>query len=217
MATSEIAIIIPALNEEATIEKVVSMLMPHGKVLVINDGSTDKTKELAKKAGAFVVSHKKSQGYDAALNTGFKVASDLNAKYVITFDADGQHDTSKLKEYITELKKGYRLVLGKRPFKARFSEKIMGFYFKKRFGIHDILCGMKGYDIDLYRRYGHFDTINSIGTELTFVSLKDNVSFSEILIPTQDREDIPRFGQFITANYKILKAFIKLVIMDPKI
>lgn len=215
MATNELAIVIPALNEQETIGRVVASLVPYGTVIVVDDGSTDETKLRAEKHGAVVISHQQNQGYDQALNTGFQKASELNLKYIITFDADGQHDITKLEEFHNELKSGIPLVLGARPFKARISEKIMGVYFKQRFGVHDILCGFKGYHMDLYKKYGSFDTIKSIGTELSYVWLKEKVPFKEIAIPIHDRADTPRFGQYFKANYKIMMAFLRLVNRDP--
>ena len=105
----KVAIVIPAFNEEATISNVVQSVKEHGIVVVVNDASSDKTKQIAESAGAIVVSHKYNKGYDSALNSGFKRAEELNCDGVITFDADGEHKTKDMKK-IREIL--YNLVLG---------------------------------------------------------------------------------------------------------
>jgi glycosyltransferase involved in cell wall biosynthesis len=96
-----IAIVIPAHNEVASIGAVLEELLagkPAGvtEVIVVDDGSTDGTGEIAHKAGARVVRHKTNRGYGASLKTGIRAAT---ARYVLTMDADGQHrleDVAKL-------------------------------------------------------------------------------------------------------------------------
>ena len=124
----QVAIVIPAFNEESTISNVVHSVKEYGVVIVINDASTDNTKKVAKEAGAVVVSHNKNKGYDGALNTGFVKAEELNFDAIITFDADGQHNPMALPQYIKFLKEGIALVLGVRPNTQRFSEFIFKIY-----------------------------------------------------------------------------------------
>lgn len=215
MDRSEVGIIIPAHNEEKTIGKVVQATMPYGISIVVDDCSKDKTSEFALNEGATVVKLLVNKGYDGALESGFKKAQELGLKYVITFDADGQHDASLLREYISLLHKEKKtLVLGVRPSKPRISEKIIGLYFSWRFGIHDILCGMKGYHLNLYNEHGAFDTIGSIGSELTMASIKRGYSFTEIDVPISPREDQPRFGNLIKSNFRIFRALFKVIMMD---
>lgn len=215
MDRPEVGIIIPAYNEAATIGTVISNVKKYGIVIVVNDCSTDLTSSIAEENGAVVVNHTQNAGYDGALSSGFKKANELCLKYVITFDADGQHDEKLIEKYLHELiHNEKKLVLGIRPEKARISETVMGIYFSGRFGIHDILCGMKGYHMDLYKEHGAFDTIGSIGSELTLASIKRGYEFTEIPVPIHDRQDQPRFGSLLKANYKIFKALFKVLMMD---
>lgn len=215
MDRSDVAIVIPAYDEEKTIHQVVSQVFKYGKVIVVNDASTDYTKKEAEKAGAIVVSHKKNYGYDGALNTGFKTAYEERCRYVITIDADGQHNPDLIEAYLDYLKnKNIPLVLGIRPQKARFSEMLMGIYFRMRFNVNDILCGMKGYNMRLYEQNGGFDHIGSIGTELAFFALKHGYEFVEIAVPIKSRIGSPRFGNIIKSNLRILKALLKIMKLD---
>ena len=76
----ELLIIIPALNEEKTIKKIIQKAKIFGDVLVVNDGSIDKTKNIAKKNGVSVISHNINLGYDQAINSGleFFVKKNIN-------------------------------------------------------------------------------------------------------------------------------------------
>jgi glycosyltransferase involved in cell wall biosynthesis len=85
-------IVIPAYNEEHTIAEVVSGARKFAdRVIVVDDGSRDRTAILAKQAGALVVRHAVNRGVGAAIGTGIEAAVHLDADAVVTMDADGQH------------------------------------------------------------------------------------------------------------------------------
>ncbi len=88
---SRLAIIIPAYNEERFIGSVVIQAREYGTVVVVDDGSTDDTAQIAEKAGACVLEHKENRGKGAALNTGFQYVNTLAVDVVVTIDGDGQH------------------------------------------------------------------------------------------------------------------------------
>ena len=84
--------VIPSHNEERTIGSVLLLTRKHVKtIIVVDDGSTDATAEIAKEAGAIVVQHERNQGKGAALNTGFHRAIALNPRALVVLDGDGQH------------------------------------------------------------------------------------------------------------------------------
>ncbi|MBI4896571.1 MAG: glycosyltransferase family 2 protein [Candidatus Aenigmarchaeota archaeon] len=121
----KLLIIIPAHNEEKTIAPVIAEAKHYGTVLVVNDASTDKTAQVARQAGADVISHLVNRGLGAALRTGFEKALSLNVDAVITIDADGQHDPQEISLFISALDEGYDFVLGARnlskyPFVKKF-------------------------------------------------------------------------------------------------
>lgn len=208
-------IIIPAYNEEGTISEVVSSLVTICDVLVINDASTDKTMEKARLAGAKVITHEFNKGYSEAISTGFKNALESGYKYVLTFDADGQHEPSLVNTFFSNLVDDKAdVVFGERECVARFSEFLMNLYFKLRFGINDSLCGMKAYDVMLFKEFNGFETFNSIGTELLFNSLRAGKRCLPIPMKILDRKDKPRFGNRIIANLIILKAMLYLIRKD---
>jgi glycosyltransferase involved in cell wall biosynthesis len=91
---NKILVMIPAYNEENTIEEVVkgvSELYPDYHIIVINDGSEDLTEERAKKAGAIVVALPFHAGGTTAILTGYLVALEYGYDYLVKVDGDGQH------------------------------------------------------------------------------------------------------------------------------
>ena len=88
---------IPAYNEESHIESLVKSAKNHvDSVVVCDDGSTDNTANIAKKAGAVVISHKTNKGYGAAIISLFNYARENNADVMVTLDGDGQHDPDQI-------------------------------------------------------------------------------------------------------------------------
>lgn len=111
-----ITAIIPALNEEISIGSVVLKTKKHvDHVIVIDDGSTDNTAEIARLAGADVVRHNKNRGKGEALKTGFGMARNNGTKIIVTIDADGQHDPGEIPKVIEPiLSKEADMVIGNR-------------------------------------------------------------------------------------------------------
>ena len=68
---------------------------------------------------------------------------------------------------------------------------------------------MKGYSIDLYEELGHFDSYNSIGTELLLFALGKKFNFDQIPIKVKERKDFPRFGSTFEVNIKIIFSLFK--------
>jgi glycosyltransferase involved in cell wall biosynthesis len=213
MERSRIGIVVPALNEASTIAAVVQRIKLYGQPIVVDDGSTDATAELARNAGADVVSHKVNQGYDGALNTGFSHAAEMGCAFIITIDADGQHNPSQLAEMISLLEDGNELVLGVRDRFARIGETIFARGANYLWGVADPMCGMKGYATPLYMRAGYFDRYKLIGTELAIRSIVAGCRKADMSIIVRDRADGPRFGCRLSANYRIVRAMILLMLM----
>ena len=206
----QVAIVIPAFNEENTIFDVVHSVKEYGTAIVIDDASTDNTRQLARNAGAIVISHNRNKGYDEALNSGFVEADRRDFDAIITFDADGQHSYEAIGEYITHLKNGKDLVLGVRPSPARVAEWIFMLYTRVKFNWKDPLCGMKGYSMHLYRKQGYFDSYGSIGTELSVFALTNKYSYAQLNIDINKRKGSPRFYSKLTSNWHITRSLIKL-------
>jgi glycosyltransferase involved in cell wall biosynthesis len=206
MDRSRLAIIIPAFNEAATVAELIDLAKIYGTPIIVDDGSSDATADKARVAGAVVVPHSINMGYDAALNSGFAYAVKSGFNWVITLDADGQHDPSLLPDFIDKLEIGADVVIGVRDKQQRFAEHIFAWIARAIWGIRDPLCGLKGYRIDVYIELGHFDSYESIGTELAIFAAKNKKKIEQIQFNTRTRIDLPRFGTSFITNLKILRA-----------
>ena len=209
----EIALVIPAYNEESTIRNVINEVSAYiKKIIVVNDCSNDSTKRILNKLPVRIINNQKNLGYTKALEKGIKEAFKLGADYSITFDADGQHQVSDLVKFISVIKdKKPDLIIGNRSIKNRFMEKIFSIYAKLKYGISDPLCGMKAYKRSQFKKYGRLESKYSIATEFTFRSIKDGASFFEIPIKTEKRRTKSRFANNLKGNLLELLALFNIL------
>lgn len=109
-----ISIVLPAKNESRaigqTIERIKQLNIAH-EIIVVNDGSTDQTKQVAENAGSKVVTHPYSKGNGAAIKTGARTAT---GDIIVFMDADGQHNPSDIPKLLEKINQGYDLVVGAR-------------------------------------------------------------------------------------------------------
>jgi glycosyltransferase involved in cell wall biosynthesis len=100
-------VLIPAFNEELHIAEVVGGVRRHvGKVIVVDDGSVDRTAEIAASSGAEVIRHEKNLGKGASLKTGMKKAFAEGFDPVIIVDADAQHDPAEIPLFLEAARRG---------------------------------------------------------------------------------------------------------------
>lgn len=106
-APQNITVILPAYNEEVSIGSIVLLTRFYAdNVIVVDDGSSDRTAEVAKKAGAEVIIHEVNQGKGGALKTGFTAAADLGADIIVTMDSDGQHNPVDIPKLVAPIIEG---------------------------------------------------------------------------------------------------------------
>ncbi len=120
----KLSIIIPAYNEEKTIASVIETIpkefssIDKVEVIVIDDGSTDKTVEIAQKCGATVFSFKENQGLAKAISLGFSKCIENNSDIMIILDADNQYDSKEIPLILKPIiEKKADIVLGDRQIK----------------------------------------------------------------------------------------------------
>jgi len=123
-------VVIPVYNEEEVIGDVVAgVRSAFAQVVCVDDGSTDRSAQVAAKAGARVVSHPVNLGQGAALQTGFEYAlADPSMEQVVTFDADGQHQISDAVGMVERLRAGEADVV----FGSRFLDERSNPTFAKK-------------------------------------------------------------------------------------
>jgi glycosyltransferase involved in cell wall biosynthesis len=126
---SQVWVVIAAFNEASVIVSTVTdVLLYFDNVVVADDCSSDHTAELALSTGAHVLSHPINLGQGAALQSGISYAMQQGADYIVTFDADGQHDASEITPMLAALRQsGCDVVLG-----SRFLGKATGITRQRR-------------------------------------------------------------------------------------
>ena len=198
-----LAAVIPAFNEERSIQAVVLQVSKRALAIVVDDGSSDDTAALARAAGAHVVSHPVNRGYDAALETGLRTAIALGCTFAVTMDADGQHNETLLDSFGAELDAGADLVVGHRDRMQRWSETLFCIVGRTIWGLHDPLCGMKGYRLSNLTKFESLNTYNSVGTEIAIRMIMEGVLVRQHEMRTRQRNGISRFGGGLHANLRI--------------
>jgi glycosyltransferase involved in cell wall biosynthesis len=102
-----ITVVLPAYNEEVAIGSIVLLTCKYAdNVIVVDDGSSDRTADVARKAGAEVIVHEVNKGKGRALKTGFTAAVALGADIIVTMDSDGQHNPADIPKLVEPILKG---------------------------------------------------------------------------------------------------------------
>ncbi len=183
-----LAVIIPALNEEKTLGGVIQRIpkqfdgISQTHIVVVNDGSTDRTAEIAREHGAQVVTHLEPMGVGAAFYDGIKAALHTGADIIVNIDADGQFDPEKISILIEPISKGSAGMVTASRFKDpnlspempsmkkwgnRQVAHIVNFITNRKFS--DVSCGFRAYSREAALRltlFGHFTY-----TQETFIDL----------------------------------------------
>jgi len=116
LTSDEVLVVVPALNEAASIGPVLADLRAEGlAVLVVSDGSTDDTAQIARRAGALVLDLPYNMGVGGALRAGFQVAVERGFEAIVQVDADGQHPVQSIRRLIESANMlGAHMVIGSR-------------------------------------------------------------------------------------------------------
>ena len=160
----ELSIVLPCLNEAETIETCIRKALGFlrrsgvaGEVVVADNGSTDGSQEIGRRAGARVV-HAPTRGYGGALMAGIEAAK---GRYVVMGDADDSYDFSNLLPFVEKLREGYHLVMGNRfrggiaqdampPLHRHIGNPVLTGIGRLLFSspCGDFHCGLRGFDRD---------------------------------------------------------------------
>ncbi len=148
---------IPAFNEELTIAKVILLTKKYvDKVIVVDDGSTDMTGEIARALGAEVIKHDENMGYGAAIRRLLQVARSENADALVILDADGQHDPREIPKLVKPIIKDEAdIVIGSRFLGKTDAKKYRELGVRMITRATNILAGTKITDAQSgFRAYG---------------------------------------------------------------
>ena len=161
MDLRNVGAVVPAYNAENTIASVIKGLVDYGfrreNVIVVNDGSKDRTAELSKKQGITLLNHDKNLGKGAALKTGFEHASKRNLKKVFVLDADSQHDVSEIDAFL-KVNGCYDMTIGERteifkkmPLDRLLTNRTVNLVVSLLSGVRttDVQCGFRYVDLKI--------------------------------------------------------------------
>jgi glycosyltransferase involved in cell wall biosynthesis len=194
----KIIITIPAYNEERTLPRVIEeiklILKNHNynyQFLVLDDGSTDKTVEVAKECGAIVVSNRTNRGLAETFQREMEECLKLKADIIIHTDADGQYHPKHIPEMIEKVKEGYDLVLGSRfrkstrhmPFLKKIGNKAFASVISSLTGtkITDSTTGFRAFTAEIAREINYINTF-TYTQEQIIKAAKQGFRISEIPI-----------------------------------
>ncbi len=191
--------LIPAFNEEkrigAVLEKTVGLV---DEVLVCDDGSTDKTVEVAESYGAKVIRHEENKGYGGAIKTLFNEARSRKADIAITLDSDGQHKPEDITRLVTHMVMNQvDIVIG-----SRFIESMTKFPLYRKIGIavinkltskdskiSDTQSGFRAYSGDALQSLNLEEEGMGVSTEILLKAEKQGLSVGEVPIEVFYFED----------------------------
>ena len=196
MSQSKISVIIPAYNEADTIGDLVSSirsLYPAAEIIVIDDGSSDSTADVAKVAGAEVFSHPYNIGNGAAIKSGIRVAK---GNILVFMDGDGQHNPEDIARLIENIPL-YDMVVGARSVGDQASlgralgNKLYNWFasYVAKFSIKDLTSGFRAVKATVARNFLYLlPNTYSYPTTLTLGVLRSGMSVKYIPIKARKRK-----------------------------
>jgi glycosyltransferase involved in cell wall biosynthesis len=218
--TMRIACVIPALNEEPTIGRLVSEARKHcDMVLVVDDNSQDRTAELSRQNGAEVIRHLLHLGTGGALSTGLRAALRSGFEVFVTMDGDGQHNPNEIPLLLNPILKdeadiaiGSRLIGQSRlmPLRKRIGNKILSTATSLVSGVKitDSQSGFRAYRRKALEYAIHKAWDYRWASEILVLTAKGNFRIKEVPVTAIYSPKRQR-GAGITDGFKILYATMK--------
>lgn len=194
---STVSLVLPARNEAPSLQVLVPRLRelyPSAELIVVNDGSTDDTAEVAVAGGAIVVSHPYPKGNGAAIKTGARVAC---GEVIVCMDADGQHAPEDVNRLLARLEAGFEMVVGARDSESQASlGRWLANTFYNRFAswvvkhkVHDLTSGFRVVRARQFREFMHlYPNGFSYPTTSTMAFFRSGYSVAYVPIKAARRE-----------------------------
>ncbi|MBN2184553.1 MAG: glycosyltransferase family 2 protein [Candidatus Krumholzibacteriota bacterium] len=194
----DIGVVVPAFNEESKITSVLDRIKKHiipENIVVVDDGSSDLTAEMAKDAGVHVISHPVNSGKGKSLRSGFDRLTDKpGIKAVITIDSDGQHDPEEIPGFVNKFYSGeYDLILGDRmtdtshmPFLRKITNRVTSKVISGLTGckLKDSQSGYRLIKSDLLRSLDLKSDRFDAESEILIKAARNNYSIGSVKIKT---------------------------------
>ena len=216
---NDIYIVVPAYNEEKTVSQIIEGIVEEGyNVILVNDGSKDNTLNFSKQSKAkypdkiFIISHMINRGLGAALKTGMTVALNKGAKYILTFDADGQHAIEDISKVVKPLQDGEAdACIGARPLKdmplsKSFANWVMNFLTLIFYGcnVQDSQGGLRAFTSDAASQINVVSSGYGVSSEFIKEISDKNLKLAEVTITTIYTPETQSKGTDAIVGLKIL-------------
>jgi len=221
----QVSVVLPCLNEENSIEICIKKIKDvfekekiDGEIIVVDNGSTDRSVEIVKKYSDVKLLFEPQKGYGYALRCGIENAQ---GEYIIMGDADNTYDFYEIPKFLEKLKEGYDLVIGSR-FKGKilkgamsFSHRYIGnpiltgmlrFFFGGN--ISDAHCGLRGFTKQAYQKMNLRTTGMEFASEMVIHALKKKLRIAEIPIIYY-----PRIGESKLSSFRDAWRHIRFMLL----
>lgn len=214
-----IFIVVPAYNEEKSVGNVIEEIAKLDyKVILVDDGSKDNTNKIANSIkdkfpnNIFIYKHVLNRGLGAALNTGMYASLRRNAKYVVTFDADGQHAVEDIAKVIKPLINGEAdVVIGARPFEdmpksKNFANSVMNLLTRifYRVNVKDSQSGLRAFKAEVIPKLKIISQGYGVSSEFIREIRRNNLKLKEVTITTIYTPETQAKGTNALVGLKIL-------------
>jgi glycosyltransferase involved in cell wall biosynthesis len=214
-----VVIVIPAYNEERSIIAVIRGLKQQGFArLVVDDGSSDRTSELARQEGVILLRHILNRGLGGALGTGINAALRLGAKLIVTFDADGQHDPSDIGRLLKPIENGEAdVVIGSRmldpvgmPYPRRLANWTANLvtYLLFRARTTDSQSGLRAFSSHAATRMQILTSGMEVSSEIIAETVKNGLKWKEVPVKAIYTDYSLSKGQSLKVGLKTLMRLI---------
>jgi UDP-N-acetylglucosamine---dolichyl-phosphate N-acetylglucosaminyltransferase len=221
MIAKRVIVVVPAYNEESTIVGVIRGLKRHGftRLIVVDDGSSDRTGELASREGVIRLRHILNRGLGGALGTGISAALRLGAEVIVTFDADGQHDPNDIVRLLEPIERGEaEVVIGSRmlnpmgmPYRRRFANWIANVVTYLLFGgwTTDSQSGLRAFSSQAAARMQIMTNGMEVSSEIIAEAVRNRLKRKEVPVKVIYTEYSLSKGQ----SFKVgLQTLMKLIL-----
>jgi len=237
---TESLILIPIYNEQKHIFNVLREVRKYSPedLLVINDGSTDESKDIVEeiascaklKGKVSIINHPENEGYGKSLIDGINFARDNHYRHLLTLDCDEQHEPELIPQFFKEIKKEkFDIVSGSRylsfpkqidsPPEDRYTinRKITGLINEiTGYGLTDSFCGFKVYRMESLKKLELTEKGYGLPLQLWIQAYKNNLTVKELPVSMIYKDKNRTFGSYLDDPKKRLAYYQKMIDSEVK-
>jgi len=237
---TESLILIPIYNEQKHIFNVLREVRKYSPedLLVINDGSTDESKDIVEeiascvklKGKLIIINHLENEGYGKSLIDGINFARDNNYRYLLTLDCDEQHEPELIPQFFEEIKKGeFEIISGSRYLSFRkqidappedrytINRKITGLINEiTGYGLTDSFCGFKVYRMEGLNKLELTEKGYGLPLQLWIQAYKNHLTVKELPVSMIYKDKDRTFGNYLDNPETRLKYYQKIIDSEVK-